>query len=103
MAKDLLKSVLELEEQCRSREAEAKKLADAKKQKAKDDSAKLISDARKSVEKMLEDDAAAVTKSADLRLEKEKLKFKTECESLSKKAEGNRERVTALVIDALTE
>ena len=101
MAKDLLKAVLDVEEQCRSREAEAKKLAEAKKQKAKSDSAKLISEAKKSVEKMLEDDSAAVTKSADARLEKEKVKFRAECDELSKKADGNRARVTALVIDAI--
>ncbi len=101
MAKDFVRQILETEEECKSNEAQAKKQAEEKKQDAKKQSEKFISDAYKDVEKMLEDDKNAVSKSIDLRLEKERVKVQTECKKLSEKAEKNRSRVAAMAVDAL--
>ena len=94
MADQFIKSVLETEEECRRKEADAKSLADTKKQ--------IVAEAKESVEKMLKDDAEAIAKSSDKQMEREKLKLEEECRKLSETADKNRSRVTSLVVDMLT-
>lgn len=101
MASELIKAILETEETCAVKENEAKKKAEAKKQQAKSDAAKIIADAHKQVEKMLEDDKAAISASAEQRLAKERKKTDVECGRLSEKAAKNLDRVTAMAAEAL--
>ena len=98
MASEFIKSVLEAEEEFKKKELEVSRQAEEKKQKAKIDSAKLLSDSHKQVEKMLEDDRQAISISTRQRLEKEKKNIDEECAELSKTAEKNLDRVTELVM-----
>ena len=102
MASEIIKAILAAEEECKQKETEARKKAETKKRQAVIDAENLVSDAKKQVEKMVEDDKAAITKSADQRLEKQKAKFSTECDALSAKASKNLNRVTDMVIKSLT-
>ncbi len=102
MADQFIKSVLETEEECRRKEADAKSLADTKKQNAKLEAERIVAEAKESVEKMLKDDAEAIAKSSDKQMEREKLKLEEECRKLSETADKNRSRVTSLVVDMLT-
>ena len=72
-----------------------------KKQKAKTDSAKIISDAQKQVEKMLENDRQAIEVSIGQRLEKERKHIDDECAVLSETAEKNLDVVTETVVRSL--
>ena len=103
MASEMIQSILKTEEDCKTREAEARKKAEARKQQAKDDAAALISEAHKQVDSMVNNDAAAIASSAQRRLDKQKQKFSGECKSLSDKAAKNIGKVTEQVIAALTE
>ena len=101
MASEFIQSVLKAEEECKNKELEAAKHAEEKKQKSKTDSAKIISDARKQVEKMLEDDRQAINTSTEERLEKERKHIDEECAGLSRTAEKNLDKVTELVMRSL--
>ncbi len=101
MASEFIKAVLEAEEECKNKELQAAKQAEEKKQKAKTDSARLISDARKQVEKMLEDDRQSINTSTGQRLEKERKHIDEECADLSRTAEKNLDKVTELVMKSL--
>lgn len=102
MASEIIKAILAAEEECKQKETEARKKAEAKKRQAGIDADNLVADAKKQVDKMIDDDKSAITKSADQRLEKQKVKFNTEFDALSKKAEKNIDRVTDMVIKAIT-
>jgi len=103
MASEMIRAILAAEEECKQKETEARKNAEAKKQKAKEDADQLIADAKKQVDSMINDDAAAVSRSAELRLEKEKKKFSAECDALSAKASKNLNKVTDLVIESIVQ
>ncbi len=101
MASDIVKLILETEEDCKNKEADARKKAEAKKQKGKEEAERILADARSQVDSMVNNDAQAISGSAQLRLDKQKQKFKTECEALKKNASNNIDRVTGLVIEAI--
>lgn len=101
MASEFIQSVLKAEEECKNKELQAIKQAEEKKQRAKTDSARLISDAQKQVEKMLEDDKQAINTSTGQRLEKERKHIDEECAALSRTAGKNLDRVTDLVMEYL--
>ena len=101
MASEFIQSVLETEEECKNKEIRAAKQAEEKKQKAKTDSAKIISDAKKQVEKMLENDRQAIEVSIGQRLEKERKHIDDECAVLSETAEKNLDVVTETVVRSL--
>ena len=102
MASEIIKAVLQVEEECKQKESEAKKQAEIKKQEAQKNARKIIEDAEKQVEKMLKDDQAAISDSSQRQLEKEKLKTKKQCDEISATARKNLSRVTGLVIEMLT-
>ena len=102
MASEIIKAVLQVEEECKQKESEAKKQAEIKKQEAQKSAQKIIEDAEKQVEKMLEDDYSAISDSSTRQLEKEKLKTKKQCDEISETAKKNLGRVTGLVIEMLT-
>ena len=54
MAEEFIRSVLDTEEECRKKEANAKSLADTKKQNAKIEAERIILEAKKSVDEMLQ-------------------------------------------------
>ena len=85
MASEIIKAVLQVEEECKQKESEAKKQAEIKKQEAQKSAQKIIEDAEKQVEKMLEDDYSAISDSSTRQLEKEKLKTKKQCDEISEK------------------
>ncbi len=103
MASEMIRSILETEEDCKAKETEARKKAEARKQQAKEDAAEIISKANKQVDEMVKNDAAAIASSSQRRLDKQKQKFSGECDALSAKAAKNIGRVTDMVIAALTE
>lgn len=103
MASEFIAEILKTEDECKMQESEAKKLAEEKKLRAKDDAAKLIADAKKQVEIMLRDDAAAVANSSEQRMIKERVNVQKECDELSARAKRNTDRVTKLVAKAITE
>ena len=102
MASEIIKAVLQVEEECKQKESEAKKQAEIKKQEAQKNARKIIEDAEKQVEKMLKDDYAAISDSSTRQLEKEKLKTKKLCDEISETAQKNLGKVTELVIEMLT-
>lgn len=102
MAEQFIRTVLETEEDCRKKEAEAKSLAETKKQNAKIEAERIVKEAYDSVEQMLAQDAEAIGKSSDKQLRREREKLVTERQHLSETAEKNRSRVTRLVVDMLT-
>ena len=102
MAKDFVRSILDTEEECKNKESQARKLAEDKKLDAKRQAEKFIIDANKDVDKMLEDDRQAVGKSIELRLEKEKVKVRGECDKLSALADKNRDNVIKLALSSRT-
>ncbi len=103
MASDFINAVLKTEEECRQKETEARKQAEEKKLRAKIDSAQILSEAHRQVEKMLADDKAAISESTRIRFEKDRKKMEAECRKISEKAEKNLERVTLLAVEALVQ
>ena len=101
MAEEFIRSVLDTEEECRKKEANAKSLADTKKQNAKIEAERSILEAKKSVDEMLQQDADAIAKSSDKQLQREKDALRLKCEELSKTADKNRSRVTKLAAQLL--
>ena len=75
--------------------------ADTKKQNAKIEAERIILEAKKSVDEMLQQDADAIAKSSDKQLQREKDALRLKCEELSKTADKNRSRVTKLAAQLL--
>ena len=98
----MIEAILQTEEECRKKEADAREHAEEKKRNARTDSARIISDARSEVDKMLRDDAAAIEKSSQLELERDRKKTDAQCSALCSKADKNLDRVTKLVVEAIT-
>lgn len=98
----MIEAILQTEEECRKKEADAREHAEEKKRNARTDSARIISDARREVDKMLRDDAAAIEKSSQLELERDRKKTDAQCSELCSKADKNLDRVTKLVVEAIT-
>ena len=102
MASEFIQSVLQTEEECRKKEAQARQDAELKKQETKKKAQEIVEQARQQVEQMLEDDAKATSKSAEMRLEKEKAKVRGQCEELSRTAEKNMGKVRKMAVELLT-
>ncbi|MBQ9460671.1 MAG: hypothetical protein IJU51_01970 [Clostridia bacterium] len=102
MASEMLKAVLEAEEECSAREAEAKKQAEADKQKAREQAASLVADAQRQSEKMLSDNEKALGQSSEAELQRARVQAQVQCSEISGNAAKNIDRVKKLVVDMLT-
>ncbi len=102
MASDMLKAVLAAEQECAQKEAEAKKQADANKQKAKQEAAAIVEKAQADAQKMLADNEKLLTLQAEKELEEAKTQARTECGKISDNARQNIGRVRKLVVELLT-
>lgn len=102
MASEMLKAVLEAEEECSAREAEAKKQAEADKQKAKQQASELVAEAQRQSEKMLSDNEKALGQSSEAELQRAREQAQAQCSGISRNAEKNIGRVKKLVVDMLT-
>ncbi len=103
VASEFISEILRTEEDCKQKEAESKRLAEEKRLRAKADAAALIAEAETQVRKMVSDDAEAVSKSSEMRLQKERDKVQKECDALSATAERNTKRVAKLVAQEIAE
>ena len=102
MASEMLKAVLEAEEECSAREAEAKKQGEADKQKARQQASELVAEAQRQSERMLSDNEKALGQSSEEELKRAREQAQAQCSGISKNAEKNIGRVRRLVVDLLT-
>ena len=102
MASEMLKAVLEVEQECSQKESAAKKQAEADKQDAKQKAADIVAGALKQADKMLSEHEGKMAEETSAELDKAKADAKKECSAISGNAAKNRDRVTKLVVDMLT-
>lgn len=103
MAKNMLEAVIDAEQQCAKREANAKTAAAQKAEKAKQDAAELLSKAKEKALANAEALYAQAKADGEGELQKAVRNANRQCNELSQTAEKNRSRVIDLAIKQLVD
>ncbi len=103
MASEMLKAVLQTEQECADRQAAARQQAEADKQAAKRQAAELVAQAQKQSEAMLAENEETIAQQSEKERQLAQQEVQKQCEAISSTAAGNLERVMQAVVDLLTE